>query len=586
MRRGIVPLILAAALAPCPGLVAQQKPAGIPVAAVPGYERHVIQGFTLLISQEVLHRNKTEKYERKPLEVLELELKTVVRIMNPKALAVLRRLILWVDWDEQEDLPSGRKGLATAMYYGSNQLSMLKKGKHPLRSNTVSILRMKALTEEHQPQDDSGRCVLLHEIAHAVHHQLLGNENLQIKSAYQQAMERKLYDKTMYASTNDFEFFAELSCAYLDKLQYYPRTREELKKHDPVTFKVMAAVWGQPKAGKSAKKATPGGELYPDVTLDKVRWGKTLLGPPIGPEDVRGRVTLLILWAVQDRTSLTCLVKLSPWHVELSDFGLVTAAANWSIAEPGAIVAAARARDLPFSVLLPTFAEKAKIERKDLPLCYLFDHTGACIYRGSGFDVESELRSAVGRALVAATEQESFSKYIAPHVEALEKGKSPTAVLQKLVPLLKSPGAETAAEAKLLVQQITAFGEKRLEDAEARMRNEPVEAFLQLERLPTVFKSTALAAKADKLLTQLKKDKAVAVELKARPSLDQIKKLDTNLSGRPGAFDPTLPKFQQANQALLTQMRTVLLQMTKSWPSTRATQEAARIAEKYGISAR
>ena len=51
-------------------------------------------------------------------------------------------------------------------------------------------------------------------------------------------------------------------------------------------------------------------------------------------------------------------------------------------------------------------------------------------------------------------------------------------------------------------------------------------------------------------------------------------------------FDPTMPKFQQANQASLNQMRVVLQQMTKAWPTTRATEEAIRIGERYGVSVR
>jgi hypothetical protein len=590
LRRFIVPLVLVAGFVPLGRLSveAQKQPAGIAVPAVPGYERRVIEGFTLLISKEVLENNTTASYERKPLEVLELELKTIVAVMNPKSLELLRRLLIWVDWDEQQELSSGRPGFAVAVYYGGHQLSMLQKGRHPLRARCVSILRMKRLTEEHQPKRELGRCVILHEIAHAVHDQLLGgNNNLQIKSAFQQAMERKLYDRTAYVSTNEQEFFAELTCAYLNQLHYYPRNREDLKKHDPATFKLMASIWGQPKEAKTAKgtKATPGSQLYPDVTLDKVKWGKTLMGPPVGPEEVRDRVVLLVCLSMQDRSSLTCLPKLSPWHIELSEFGLVTAAAHMPKTEPSEVIAAARSRDVPFSVLTQTFAEP-RVEGKDMPLAYVFDHTGACIYRGSAFGVESELRAAVGRALVAATGEVAFSKYMTPHVEALRQGKSPTGVLQKIVPMQKSPDAETAVEAKLLVQQITAIGQKRLEDAEARLKNDPVEAFLQLERVPTVFKTTTLAAQADKFLTALKKDKAVAAELKARPLLEQIKKLDTSLSSKPGAFDPKLPKFQQANQASITQMRTALLQMTKAWPTTRATQEAARISEKYGISAR
>ena len=56
---------------------------------VEGYKRHTIEGFTLLVSKDVFDAD-TAGFERKPLDVLELELKAVSRMMTPKALGVLR----------------------------------------------------------------------------------------------------------------------------------------------------------------------------------------------------------------------------------------------------------------------------------------------------------------------------------------------------------------------------------------------------------------------------------------------------------------------------------------------------------------
>jgi len=73
-----------------------------------------------------------------------------------------------------------------------------------------------------------------------------------IREAYRHAMEEKLYDsveyvhggkKKAYAATNAREYFAELSEAYFGKNDYFPFTREDLRKHDPVGFKLMQDVW-------------------------------------------------------------------------------------------------------------------------------------------------------------------------------------------------------------------------------------------------------------------------------------------------------------------------------------------------------
>ena len=223
---------------------------------VPGYKHQKIEGFDVLLNSKVLEHANDPAFKRKPLDVLELELNTIARSLTPRELKALRGVIIWVEWDEQDDPDYGR---AVAKYYGvwgNGALWSLKEGKHPGKANNIEIISLRALTREHQPSVKFERCVLLHEIAHAVHLQLFGPDNPTIKAAYRQAMERKLYDQAKdvygrkikpYASVNDKEYFAELSCAYLNKLHYFPFNREDLKKHDPTGYKMMEATWGTPK---------------------------------------------------------------------------------------------------------------------------------------------------------------------------------------------------------------------------------------------------------------------------------------------------------------------------------------------------
>lgn len=94
---------------------------------------------------------------------------------------------------------------------------------------------------------------LLHEFAHAYHHQFLGGpHNAEIAVAYKNAMEKKLYvsvdyvlggKKVAYAMTNADEYFAELSEAWFGRNDFYPFVRSELQAHDPVGFRVMQQIW-------------------------------------------------------------------------------------------------------------------------------------------------------------------------------------------------------------------------------------------------------------------------------------------------------------------------------------------------------
>jgi hypothetical protein len=269
------------------------------------------------------------------------------------------------------------------------------------------------------------------------------------------------------------------------------------------------------------------------------------------------------------------------WNEELRDFGLVIISAHVQKATSEEIKAKAESLGVNF----PVVGSAQVVGGNDfnaIPHCMLFDHTGKCLFRGSPAAVEQRLRSAVGAALIAGTGKSTFSKTAAPLVESLKKGQAPTVVLQKAAGLQKSATGAAADEIRLLVTQLQAGGLERIEQSESLKKENPIEAYDQLKRVITTFKGSSVAAKGDKILQTLKNDKAVQAELKARPSLKTIQKLDRELSARAGGkIDPKGPEFQRTFAVALQQMRQTLQRMKKSWPDAKATQTALALADKY-----
>lgn len=96
--------------------------------------------------------------------------------------------------------------------------------------------------------------VILHELAHAYHDQVLGFDEPGILAAYQAAMDKGIYEKSLlfngqtvkhYATTNAKEYFAESTEAYLYHNDFYPFVRAELRLHDPAAFAIMEKTWGK-----------------------------------------------------------------------------------------------------------------------------------------------------------------------------------------------------------------------------------------------------------------------------------------------------------------------------------------------------
>ena len=556
---------------------------------VPGYTPKLVEGFTVLLSDETMQHLDDPKFKKKPVEVLAQEFKAITAAMPAKSIKILQGLLFFVEWDNRETLRNGRAGRALAVYYGGHQLSMLAKGMPPLKAKNITVLSMQSLAAEHQPEVDSGRCVMLHEIAHAVHDQLLGFKNATIFAAYKQALERKFVDRDAYAATNEMEFFAEMTCAYYDQLDYHPKTREALQKLDPVTFKVMEEVWGKAKLPKVANSSRFGGvsELPP---LDRLDLGSTVIqGNLRKAKQLDGHPAVIVYWNALTVSSFSALTQLQNWEKELGPLGLLAVGVHQTGVK--ATDASGAPLDLPKTVksrgiTIPIndgkwFTDGLVKDFKSFPLCAVYAHDGRGLFLGSPFDAETAVRSAIGQAVTA--DLDDAPKQLASIVEALRSGKTPASQFGKLTSLSKSKDEEVAKPAGALLTRLTERGAKILEETEAKIKEEPYDSYLTLEHLVANYKETPVASKATTFLNQLKSNKTVANELRAKPNLEKIQKMESELVARLGPNSPASPRFRQENALLLRQLDLAIRQMQQSSPSTRAAEEALRIGSRFGV---
>jgi hypothetical protein len=94
---------------------------------------------------------------------------------------------------------------------------------------------------------------VVHELGHAYHmHHWRQNES-GIMGVYENAMKKGLYRnvrdvdgaaiEAAYATTNQLEYFAELSCMYFARCNYRPFDRDELREYDPEGYRLMERYW-------------------------------------------------------------------------------------------------------------------------------------------------------------------------------------------------------------------------------------------------------------------------------------------------------------------------------------------------------
>jgi hypothetical protein len=97
--------------------------------------------------------------------------------------------------------------------------------------------------------------VILHELSHAYHDQVLGFDEPRIKEAYEKYKKSGHGDKVLlfdgrhvkhYALTNQMEFFAEMTEAYFGVNDFFPFNRAELKEAEPEIHALLKDVWESP----------------------------------------------------------------------------------------------------------------------------------------------------------------------------------------------------------------------------------------------------------------------------------------------------------------------------------------------------
>lgn len=254
-------------------------------------------------------------------------------------------------------------------------------------------------------------------------------------------------------------------------------------------------------------------KLDTSFTLKDLRIGKAICGPQLAAEDLKGKVVVVEFWGVNCPLCLAALPETAALHTDLNDFGLIVIGAHCQKATAERVKEVATARGAIFSITEETTI--ANDEIPELPHAVVFDHTGACVFRGSPRDAEVKARRAVGEMLVSNAGRERFAPQLAGAVAELKKGQSPHLVLKRVAARFDGP-KDAVEDAKALLASLTSVGRERYERARKMADADPVGAFLLAEKLPTAFKGTTLGDDTTALVEKLKSNKAVIAELTRR----------------------------------------------------------------------
>ncbi len=201
-----------------------------------------IEGWTVHIDPQLLAGGAHQEEGRKAIAMLRNHLQRIAILIPQKPLKGLRSVGIWLEHAHPE---------LTSMQYHPGAQWLIDKGYDPALNKKVHIPHAANLYSRQQMLKHPA--VILHELAHGYHDQILGFDHPGILKAYKKAMAAGTYEKVLlfngqtvrhYAATDHKEYFAEATEAYLYRNDFFPFVSAELKTHDPSVFAVMQQIWG------------------------------------------------------------------------------------------------------------------------------------------------------------------------------------------------------------------------------------------------------------------------------------------------------------------------------------------------------
>jgi len=218
---------------------------GTPYDTIDQYTEQRIEGWKVLVNKRLFVRDNSELREQ-TLKLLGDHLYRITRVVPAEAVAKLRKIPIWIELAHP---------LHPCMCYHVSKDWLREHHMNPQKAGAVEIANAKNFLSWTLVQP----WMVLHEMAHGYHDQVLGYDNAEIRACYERAMSSKSYESVLhyngkkvraYALTNDREYFAEATEAYFGTNDFYPFVRAELLQHDPAMHNLLEKLWSVHKPTK------------------------------------------------------------------------------------------------------------------------------------------------------------------------------------------------------------------------------------------------------------------------------------------------------------------------------------------------
>ena len=200
-----------------------------------------IEGWTVHVDPKLLKGEHSDNGNR-ALKMLANHLQRIAILVPEEPLTKLRTVEIWIEHAHPQ---------LGAMQYHPSLKWLTDRNHDPRLAKKVHITRAKQLLSRQQMLKHPA--VILHELSHGYHDQILSFDHPPIKDAYDRAMAAGIYEQVLlytgrqvrhYGATDHKEYFAEGTEAFFYRNDFYPFVAAELQEHDPILYGLLVEIWG------------------------------------------------------------------------------------------------------------------------------------------------------------------------------------------------------------------------------------------------------------------------------------------------------------------------------------------------------
>jgi hypothetical protein len=179
---------------------------------------------------------------KKCLGLFGKELSDISQALPGAAVERLKKEVtFWIEIDAINHTATGE--------YNPSREWLSSHGENPDKAGGIEIAASAYIDQKGRYSD----WVILHELAHAYHHKVIGyDDDEEITRTFKVIKGAGLYNNVRfeirkiqqgYAGTSPHEYFAEITTKYFGHSYYFPNDRSDLKHYDILGYKLVEKMW-------------------------------------------------------------------------------------------------------------------------------------------------------------------------------------------------------------------------------------------------------------------------------------------------------------------------------------------------------